>query len=609
MSKPTGPRPARSKTAKPPPHYQPKQPGRLATLRRRRGVNVALLVVGLPLAAVILWQLRLLFRPLIMLVLVRYPALLWLPLLAGTFVAATHLLVRLAADRRDKRTRARDTLFRGPRGSAAVAATLALIFAAIMVGPWAQAALYQHTDYGPLDLSELTSAQVRIKPYRVAVQQTRNGLNSPTEHPTNTHIVRVDGRLVWTSVRDPEGLFRVLTKPTRGVMSVDAASSAPGARIAGRRYDAAFRFGPGMRISENIRWQLYKRRCYTCDVAELVGLPTADGPVILAPYLRYEGSWLVRRPVFGGVYVVHPDGRIDDLSPEQAARDPLLRSSGRIFPEKLARKVAEAYELKKGVTNRFFFHEEELHVADTEQNQQPFLQEAVNGATQWVTTLKPRGETFTTAAIMTTDALTGRTRIWRARSGESLIGNERALDIVRGETFPGIVFAPVNAEIRSGRFGVVEPRQVFRRGRLLFLCSIVPDGGSRIARSVLVDAKSQLLVGNFPATPAGDADLIAFLRGGSATGDGVTRPGEGGAETTPGGEARSQGSPPAEVSPPAQTTPAAGEAVVVTLRRLLAQNRVEQRRGAKRASALVLEERDLVRLLRSAQRSARSGGG
>jgi len=46
-----------------------------------------------------------------------------------------------------------------------------------------------------------------------------------------------------------------------------------------------------------------------------------------------------------------------------------------------------------------------------------------------------------------------------------------------------------------------------------------------------------------------------------------------------------------------------GEGVVVTLRRLLEENRSEQRRGAKRAADLELQERDLLRLLRTAQRS------
>ena len=49
---------------------------------------------------------------------------------------------------------------------------------------------------------------------------------------------------------------------------------------------------------------------------------------------------------------------------------------------------------------------------------------------------KPRGRTFTTSAIMAIDAVTGSARIWRVPKDRSLVGNERALDIVRGGQFP-----------------------------------------------------------------------------------------------------------------------------------------------------------------------------
>jgi hypothetical protein len=575
---------SRSKQSKAP-VYRMRDEGRLRTALRRREVWIPLLVVGVPLTCLLLWTLRVLWRPVFMLFVIRHPALLTLPIIAAISGFGVHVLVRHLGD---GRTRARRDI-RRPLRTALVAATLALMFAGVMTGFWTKAALYEYTTYSDLDLASLDSGQVRIKPYAVAIQQTQNGLNSPTEHPSNMHIVKVDGRIAWTSVRDPEGVFRVFAKPTRGVMSVAAGSSMPDARIAGPTHDATFAAGPGMQIRDNIRWRLYKRRCFTCDVAEIIGLPTVDGPLLVAPYVRYEGGWFVRRPVFGGVYVVHPDGRIDDLSPEQAARDPLLRGTGRIFPEKLARQIAEAYALKKGVINRLFAHEEELHVADTESNRQPFLEDFARIGTQWVTTMKPRGRTFTTSAIMAIDAVTGNARIWHVPKDSSLIGNERALDIVRGGQFPGIVFAPADATAVRGRFRVIEPRQVFRDGRLYFLCSIIPDGGSRITLSVLVDAGTQQIAGSFPATPKGDADLIAFLHGGAPAG----------------GDDEAETPEEAPEEPDAPAAPAGGgPSAVDTLRRLLRENRAEQAANDRRSTQLEAQERDLQRLLETAREEA-----
>ncbi|MCA1695789.1 MAG: DUF2834 domain-containing protein [Actinobacteria bacterium] len=580
------------------------------------------LVVALPLTLVGLWQMRLLFRGPYMLFVVRHPALISIPLLAGATIFLVHLSFKLAKRalggrtppeprRRSRKGKVREgvpderarrrpryslaefvrggwrgrgerkpPLLFGPAMSFLVCGTLGFVFAVMVTASWTGAAIYEHSDYGPLTLEMLRGGQARIKPYEVARRQSQNGLNSPTERPTNLHIVKVDGDLLWTSVRDPDGFFRVLSKPTRGVMSVEASSTAPGVRQSGVRYDSDFRYGPGMRISENIRWQVYKKKCYSCDVAEMTGVPTPAGPLVIAPYIRYKGNWFVRRPTLGGVYVVHPDGRIDDLSPEQAVRSSLVRESGRLFPERLARRIADAYKFKRGIWNRLFVHTDQLEVADTEKNRQPFLQDFGRLGPQWVTTLKPRGRTFTTAGVITTDAVSGKTRVWLARRGQSLIGNQRALDIVRGESFPGIVFADASDSGGSGKFRVVEPRQVFPGGRLQFLLSIIPDAANRVTMSVVVDAASQRVTAKFLATPEGDADLIAYLRTGRLPGDAERE-----IAVPQGGRRTAKGNDPAS-----------------TLRRLLHDNRTEQRRAARRISDLEAQERDLLRLLDAARK-------
>jgi len=589
--------------------------------RNRLPAAIAL-AVALPLTLATVWELRLVFRGPYMLFLVRHPALASIPFLVGSAAFVVHLsfkLVRrqlkgsptpaepaLRSRKRKVRVKAppsrrkpytiseffiqggwrgqgprKPPFLFGPGMSFLVVGGLGFVFAGLATSSWTGRTLYERSDYGALTLQELQGGLVRVKPYEVAERQSQNGLNSPTERPTNLHIAKVEDELLWTSVRDPDGLFRVLTKPTRGVMSVAAGATAPSVEQSGRRYDADFRYGPGMRISENLKWRVYKKKCFTCDVAEMTGVPTPDGPIIIAPYIRYVGSWFVRRPTFGGVYLLRPDGSIKDLSPERAARSPLVRESGRLFPEKLARRIADAYKFKRGIWNRLFVHTDQLEVADTDDNRQPFLQDFGKLGPQWVTTLKPRGRTFTTAGVMTTDAVSGRTRLWLARRGQSLIGNQRTLDIVRGESFPGIDFAESDGPDAGGKFRVVEPRQVFPGGRLHFLLSIIPDAANRVTMSVVVDADTQRVTGRFPASPEGDADLIEYLRTGRL-------PDEADEDQPP---APAKGGRPA--ADPAND-PAS------TLRRLLRENRAEQRRAAGRISDLKAQERDLRRLLRGA---------
>ena len=175
---------------------------------------------------------------------------------------------------------------------------------------------------------------------------------------------------------------------------------------------------------------------------------------------------------------------------------------------------------------------------------------------------------------MTTDAASGETRVWLARRGQALIGNQRALDIVRGESFPGIVFADAKGAEAGGKFRVVEPRQIFPRGQLQFLLSIIPHDASRVTMSVVVDAESQRVAATFPATPQGDEELISYLRTGRLS-----------------DKAEDEAGVPDEPGTAEGTDPRS------TLRRLLRENRAEQRRAAGRISQLKAQERDLLRLL------------
>lgn len=527
-----------------------------------------------------LYQLRTvgLLRESYMTFLVRHPSLFWGPLLTGSLFGGTHLALRIALDRHNlRRGSRRPSRFLSrfgrdwtPALTFGTSGFVALLGCALMTSAWTQSAIAGHVRYQPLDVSALEGGEVRVKPFEVAQRQLFNSFNSPTEKVTNMHVVNVGGQLTWSAFRDPSGFFRRISKSTTGIITSDAESSSPRVTVHGPSQDGEFRYGPEMRFRDNVLWRLYRDRCYTCDVTELVAVPTPDGPVIVAPYVRYEGGLFVRRPVFGGVYLVHVDGEVEDLSPREAAAHRLVAESGRMFPVALARRYADAFKYHLGIWNRLFTHTDGYEVADVGENAQPYLQKfAGMEHAQWVTTLTPRGRRSATGGVMLTDAVTGETRLWRTPEDFSLIGNEKALDIVRGERL-GVNFA--------GAFQAVEPRQVFPGGRLHFLISVVPQEANRSTLNVIVDAERQAVAKVFPATDAGDAALIAYLNGEDVSADFDFEGGE-------------PADPSATATPaPTATQPAGGEETVDTLRRLLERNREQQ-------EALREQERDLERLL------------
>ena len=549
---------------------------RLPAVTTRRLIWAATLLA----VAVLLYQLRALgpVRGTYMTVFVRYPALFWAPLIAALLLGGAHFGMRVLLDRHDRQRgskRRNPFLARfgrdwTPAMTFGVSGIAVFCFCALMVDAWTQSAIAGHVRYAPLDIRTLEGGEVRVKPFEVAQRQLVNSFNSPTERVTNMHVVDVDGELTWSAFRDPSGFFRTISKSTTGIITSDAESSSPRVTVRGTAQDGKFKYGPGMRFRDNVYWRLYRKHCYSCDVTEVIAVPTPEGPVIVAPYVRYKGGLFVRRPVFGGVYVVHADGEIEDLSPEEAARTPLVAESGRMFPVQLARRYADAYKYRLGVWNRMFTHTDGYEVADVGENEQPYLQKfAGMEHAQWVTTMTPRGRRSATGGVMLTDAVTGATRFWKTKEDLSLIGNEKALDIVRGERL-GVNFA--------GAFMAVEPRQVFPNGRLHFLISVVPQEANRSTLNVIVDAESQTVVKVFPATDAGDAALTAYLNGEEVPDD-FDFDGEQGADPA--------GAPSGPTGP---TGPTGNEDTVSTLRRLLERNREQQKE-------LREQEADLERLL------------
>jgi hypothetical protein len=381
-------------------------------------------------------------------------------------------------------------------------------------------------------------------PREVAEQNASSAFNSPTETLTNFRIVNTSHGLSWTALRTPQGVFRVFTKKSQGIVELDAEQTARSLKP----IDAELKYAPGLQITDNLRWQLLKRH-FLVSLEEPVGIETPAGPRILVPYLEYKG-FLIRRPVLGGVFVVAPNGKIEDLEPEQAARRPELALTGRIFPDTQARRIQEAYQYKGGVWNAWFVHENQTRITDTEENRQPYLVDfGKHGiGLQWVSVAEPYGRAFAASAIFLTDATTGHTRIWRVPERTSLSGNRRAIQAVKAVSIPGIDFG--NATQGSGNFRVVEPRPVFVNGGLVYLTSIIPNSANAVSKTVIVDAETNKLVAIFDndRDPQAEQKTLRYIETGEVPDEAVAP----GATTTPG---TTTATPPGTATTPGTTTP------------------------------------------------------
>ncbi len=371
-----------------------------------------------------------------------------------------------------------------------VLAFVVFVFTAGLNGPLVSRAIVNATNYEAID-GLPPDGIVRLVPREVAEQNASSAFNSPTETLTNFRIVNTKDGLTWTALRTPQGAFRIFSKKSQGLVELDAENTARKLRP----IDAELQVAPGLQITDNLRWRLLKKR-FLINLEEPVGIDTPAGPRIIVPYLEYKGI-LIRRPVLGGVFVVAPDGTIEDLEPDEAARRPELAITGRIYPDTQARRIQDAYQYKRGLWNAWFVHEDQTRIEDTESNRQPYLVDfgADGLGPQWVTVAEPYGRAFAASAIFLTDAVTGRTRLWRVPQRTSLSGNRRALQAVRTVAIPGIDFG--NEAGATGNFRVVEPRPVFVSGRVVYLASIIPNSANAVSKTVVVDAETNKLVAIF----------------------------------------------------------------------------------------------------------------
>ena len=257
------------------------------------------------------------------------------------------LLTASESDERDRSLRSQLPSVGAGVGVIAGLAFAAFVLGAIFKHPLTNRAIYNNTEYVSIDgLPE--GGVVRLVPQEVAVQIASSGFNSPTEKLTDFRSVVTPDGLAWTAFRTPDGVFRIFSKKSQGFVTLNAESTER--RV--NQSDAELEIAPGQLLTDNLRWRLLKRH-YLIDLANPVGaLDTQGRPIIIVPYVSYKG-FLIRRPVLGGVFVVHPDGEIEDLSPDEARKRPEITSTGRLFPDTLARRIQDAYAYKRGIWNRF----------------------------------------------------------------------------------------------------------------------------------------------------------------------------------------------------------------------------------------------------------------
>jgi len=188
---------------------------------------------------------------------------------------------------------------------------------------------------------EVNEQNPRITPRAVSDTQT-SGSVSYRQHKLGTSdIARTeDGRLAWSYAIEP-GPFKVgLTGNQRGVLLADMTTMEDREILAYDEQD--FAIGKHMFVHRGADWNLKKTDYWTQYRDEPVEF-THNGTAYMA-YPKTGHEWKLGPlphtiPVWDGVALIHPDGTIDHLSPEEAQNSEILDGQ-RLYPRDDASRSA-----------------------------------------------------------------------------------------------------------------------------------------------------------------------------------------------------------------------------------------------------------------------------
>jgi len=351
----------------------------------------------------------------------------------------------------------------------------------ILGGAWTEQKIYQSLQYQEIQNLPDTTA-VRYLPMEVAWRYGENRLQEPRVRHVDADPIVVGSEVQWELTRAPKGFWNECLNNSDGFSIIDSKGDMTTIR-------QEMKYGEGMLGADNILWKL-RQQDYWMDVTEVFYIQGKDGEVIaMAPYLKNAFRFPVTVPYWGGVFLARSNGTIENLTPQQAQNNPLLKGV-RLFPEKLARLYAGAYAYKDGIGNAMFRHVDQIQIPSVGTgtsaayggNEMPFLLPTESGQ-KWFVAAVPWGAQGI-YRIFLIDAITGKIEMFSLPQDSSLIGPDRARGYIT-RVYPTFDWTQIL---------VLEPRPIMEKGTLYWMFTLTPNNFAGIVDTVLVNSRTNEVI-------------------------------------------------------------------------------------------------------------------
>jgi len=371
-----------------------------------------------------------------------------------------------------------------------------------------QRTLAQQTMADATEVEEFPQANAnnpRVIPREVSDVTTRGSVSYRTHRLGTSDIARQeDGSLAWSYPIEPDGARNMLLDNQRGVLVANMTSMDEQQIDV---YEEDFQYGEGMWLHRSARWNVKLGGFlskYNDDAVEF----SHDGtPYLYYPKTGHEWHLLPfphTTPKWDGGALVHPDGTIEHLTPEEAQANEILNGQ-RLYPMTLTRAETHSLGYREGIINQMPVigaHEGQVEVAnlpESADNEQPFVIDLEGEQMSYVTAMEPYGEdTRGLDEVWFADADTGEYTYF-GTGDETLTGPERAMGIAKSE----------DSQTGWGdNFVVTEPVPVTIDGDLWWHIKVVPTDFTDVTRNVFVNADT----GN-AIELSDDTAIREFIRG------------------------------------------------------------------------------------------------
>ena len=473
---------------------------RLSSLRRKlSSVGRVRLLVGLAVALFFVWLVSPVFHGLVMALYINWPF--FLVTLGGGLLVAYLWNI-------------------GDKDPAKVVALIAAVAAVAYIFTAAPLRDLKYLDsIEAQEIEEMPDTTgVRYLPYEVAARFGQNTQDDSTLVLGDFEpLDNEEGGIDWVAPREPNGVWNSFINNQDGATIIKPDGSA-------ELVSQEFKRGEGMALHRNVAWTLKRERFFVDHTNQYY--VRHDGELLgLVPYVSYKFSFPVMIPQWGGVMVVHPDGEVEDLTPEEAINDGRFEGE-RLYPEQLARKVGDVWKYRNGYWNTWSAHEDEAVIPEigatdevnssggkearkssgansanqvSTSNQMPFLIPTEEGP-QWFLAAEPYGGSFSLYRAIYINAHDGEVTYFRPDTGSALIGVNKGLDYARA-TFPNYQW---------GRNAILlEPRPIIKDETLYWMATITNADTAGVNKTVMVNSAEQGEVTVFESYE----QVMAFVEG------------------------------------------------------------------------------------------------